>query len=190
MEYKDLDEALKYAGLSELPAENDETLIWTDAIARVIKRSGVGGYAIVVRGSDGTPSLKKTFGELVLVSSIEKIYPFTFLLQEHVPLFRDKDDIIKYLLVRRGQSHKDLFESLPNEELKNLVYTEAIKEQRMKIDINKSHSLDEVYDPEKGFFLSVEESKKIIENGNKIKEASKPGKSGKGAKGSNSGSKK
>lgn len=92
--------ALSMFMLKELPDKDDGKLIWVKALALVKKRDGTQSYVCLKRNADTlTYNISNDFGTCSAVVEYVEIYPFSFLKEKYMPVFKGvkKEDRINYL---------------------------------------------------------------------------------------------
>lgn len=134
LEKETLTAVLQFTGCTELPAALKEGDIYVRAIAKVKKANNHETMCVIVNDGTGKPIIKKDFGSISMIKDIVEIYPLSVLESDSIPDFRNKKDIVSFL-VRLGEteSHVEKLASSKEDEdkaaLKALVYKHCIKLQ-------------------------------------------------------------
>lgn len=130
IEHESLIEILDYLKMPMLPHPNIESKIWTKAIVKVQSMDGSVGYIYATHDFYAIDELKieKSCGCLGIYHSTLGIYPLEYLDTAVVPIIKDKDDIINFLLPRCNEE-KEHLESMKMPALRMLFYNVCIKEQ-------------------------------------------------------------
>lgn len=95
-----LQAALQDFGLTTLPKEvkKDSGIELIEGIALVTKSNGIQGYVKVSGDGDGGITIKKDYGQALLIRSIDKLYPVQTLdTKRFKPDLRSDKQIIKFL---------------------------------------------------------------------------------------------
>ena len=129
-EKESLIDALAYCSLRDIPAADDGSGYWLEALAKVAKRDGTKSYVYVVRNIDTLElETKIDFGTVSGIAFVEEYYPFEFLREEFIPKLSNKDERVKYL----AKSNDDLtkqYSKLSVKSLDELIIKNAIKAQK------------------------------------------------------------
>lgn len=134
LEKETLVEVLNYTKCSELPAPLKKNDIWVRAIAKVKKANNHETMCLVENDGEGNPLIKKDFGSLSMIVSVEEIYPLSLLRSNMLPDFRKKKDLGIFLKQHgyESESVDALVESKEEEDkatLKKLVIKICVKNQ-------------------------------------------------------------
>lgn len=119
-------EALRFAGVPELPKEYSEgDGIWLRAIAKIMTNTAIQSYAIVENGGLGNVKFVKVFDSYG-VSKILSLHPFVFANEKSVKSSPDalelKDELARAYSVSRQE-----IDSVPPEKLKELEENYRVK---------------------------------------------------------------
>lgn len=87
---KSLIDALSYCDLRELPQEDTKEYVWLKALALASKMDGTKSYILIDKDVDGGYKIKKDFGSVSAIKSVDKIYPFAMLDASYMPAFKTK----------------------------------------------------------------------------------------------------
>lgn len=97
-EQETLIDALAYCSLRDIPAADDGSGYWLEAIAKVAKRDGTKSYVYAVRNKTNLDiEIKVDFGTVSGIAFVVEYYPFEFLREEFLPKLANKDERVKYL---------------------------------------------------------------------------------------------
>lgn len=119
---KSLQESLRYAGVTELPAAATDSN-WMNAIVLVRRITGDHNYC-VAKNENGNARIIRSFGSIGMVSEIEAIYPYASLNPNFVFKSEDDDAILTHL-TNYGYSY---------DEVSALLSTEGKTEGQIKAD--------------------------------------------------------
>lgn len=136
--------ALAATRLTSLPSPltTDEKRLWLRAIGLVKKIDGSQSYALYEY--DGTDvKLKRDFGTMAIVSEIVAMYPFEYLDQKYMPLFKSEKMMVIYAqrfahvdlsqnIIREGKSQEQIDKDLA--ELKSVVFKSIVEIAQLSID--------------------------------------------------------
>lgn len=135
-----LQEALTYAGCPELPAVEKDGDVWINAIAFVKKTNGSSAYVIMGRSSKtGEKTIVKDIGDIAGIHTIVSIHPYKFLKESFIPDCKTKEEFIAFLSYRT-KTDRTFFEGLSNEQIRNRIYAEAIKDQNSREQRDRNES--------------------------------------------------
>ena len=138
MEIAELD-ALRYAGVPEMPAEADEhTPVWIYAIARVTTNILTESYAIVKMDYGRSPIVIRSFTDEGIVR-IDSVHPFKFLDARFVPSLESAVATKQYVAQAYGVS-VDEVKKLKKPDILRLFYMHCIKTQ-LKCEEEQSNKL-------------------------------------------------
>lgn len=130
-----LSDALNWAKIGELPEKQDKRKskkIWIAAIALVTKVDNSRNYAVVFNDGFGQPRIKKDFGKIALIKSIDELYPYDFLMEVDRPLLKNQLDIRNYV-VSYGSDPKKIDYLLSENEADGTPKSE----EKVKADLTK-----------------------------------------------------
>ena len=97
-EKESLIDALAYCSLRDIPAADDGSGYWLEALAKVAKRDGTKSFVYAVRNADTLDiEIKVDFGTISGIAFVEEYYPYEFLRDEFLPKFANKEERVKYL---------------------------------------------------------------------------------------------
>lgn len=126
---------LEATGLPAIPEpiEKKETRVWVKAVARIRKRNGNEGFAIVVNACGGTPRLVKVFDDYG-VSEILDVRPYEWLADKYakkIEAMTESADI-KAFVSAAYAIPADRLRSTSTEKAKCLAYNYCIQKQLEK----------------------------------------------------------
>lgn len=92
-------DALAYCDLRSLPKEWDKQNVYILAIGLVSKSDGTFNYVSMKKDVDGKDTIVKDFGNISAINRIEKVFPYKFLDESYMPVFKTKgkDERIEWL---------------------------------------------------------------------------------------------
>lgn len=122
-------EGLKFAQIPELPEKWDEKNVWVKALAKVRRCNNKVEFVVVKNNGSNKPSIIKSFGTVSAVHEFMEIYPFELLSPVYIPEFRNKAEIINYLVSKFGENQREKLMEMKNSDLKSLVRAAAIQDQ-------------------------------------------------------------
>ena len=90
---------LSYLGLKNLPNEWDKENVWLLAVGLISKRDGTSNYVALKKDENGNPKIVKDFGNIATLVRIEEVYPYMYLDERYIPMFKTKtkDERIEWL---------------------------------------------------------------------------------------------
>lgn len=132
-EQESLIDALAYCSLRDIPAADDGSGYWLEALAKVAKRDGTKSYVYAVRNAETLETeIKVDFGSISGIAFVEEYYPFEFLRNEFMPTFANKDDRVKYLAQGAADAEKRY----------SKMSVKALEEEIIKKAINAQKAFD------------------------------------------------
>lgn len=121
-------EALRHAGLPQLPPERDEnTPVWIFAIAKIRTMLLGEAFAIVRNTFEETPAVLQYFGEGA-IAKFESIHPYKFLDKKYVPTF-DKQNTAKKFVAKVYEKPLAEVEKYNKADILKLVYNYCVQRQ-------------------------------------------------------------
>lgn len=129
-EKESLIDALAHCSLRDIPAADDGSGYWLEALARVAKRDGTKAYVYAVRNIDTLDiEIKIDFGTISGIAFVEEYYPFEFLRDEFMPKLSNKDERVKHLANGDEEVSKQ-YSKMSVKALDELIIKNAIKTQK------------------------------------------------------------
>lgn len=127
-ETESLTQMLLEAKIPTLPQENDESKVWTLAIVKILRNTGVADYVIAQHDyfSWNEINVKSEMANVGIPKQILGIYPYDYLTSSDVPAVKDKQDIVTFL-ARVTHEDEEYLSSLTNDALKDMFYNTCIK---------------------------------------------------------------
>jgi len=126
---KTLNDALEYACFPSPPDLNDESRIWIKAIVLIKKINNISNYGIAKRDEYGKIRIIKDFGPSVKIIGIEDLRPYCYLKPKYIGEFKNKTDIINYLVSNNPDLSIDKLSLMKGSDLKRMVINNAIEQQ-------------------------------------------------------------
>lgn len=187
LEKNSLREALDDNRCAELPPELKDGDIFVRAIVRVLKANNKESMCLAVNDGSGNPLIKKTYGSVASIVKVLDIYPLSILDKNYIPVFRTKEEIIKFLircgedsdylaclLASDAQEDKDKIKALVikhcvGDQLsnENMERRAAIREQRQEEE--KQRQEEEKQRRAEEIAKKEEELKRRVKNGQETK---------------------
>lgn len=144
---KSLEDALKAAGIVVLPKARTERSnpYWLKAVCKVSKANGVQSYCLCENKGDGTPLIKRDFGPMSVITSIESVHPYQELEKRFTPKLRSDKEIERYLfksnvdpkltaslLSREGKTSEEY--GRDRKKIRELIMTVAMKDAILMLE--------------------------------------------------------
>lgn len=128
-----LTQMLLEAKIPTLPQENDESKVWTLAIVKILRNTGVSDYVIAQHDyfSWNEINVKSEMANVGIPKQVLGIYPYDYLNSSDVPDVKDKQDIVTFL-ARVTHEDEEYLSGLTNEALKGMFYNTCIKHKVSK----------------------------------------------------------
>ena len=122
-------DVLEYAFLYSLPDLENGTDMWIRAIGLVTKSNTKQNYCILSKNGFGEINVIKTFGSAAKIVKINEIRPYVYLNQKYIIEFKNKAEIISYILKQYTEYSEDELKTITNANLKALCINHWINQQ-------------------------------------------------------------
>lgn len=144
VEEESLREMLHYAHVDALPEKwkpekDNQFTIWTRAIVKVRRRSGICDYVVAIRDffSWEGISVKKELGGFGIAAQVLGIYPYEWLPRSYYPTTYNKEEMIRFIMSYRNEDEEYL-KGVSDENLKKMCINISIREMIKDKDIKHS----------------------------------------------------
>lgn len=131
-------DALSYAFLFSLPNIYEGNDVWIRAIGLVTKSNTEQNYCILARDYNGDAQVIKDFGNSSKIVRIDEVRPYMFLDQKYIVEFKNKAEIINYLLVQYREYTDEELKQMKGSQLKTMCINLWINKQLEDYEIENN----------------------------------------------------
>ena len=130
-------DVLEYAFLYSLPDLENGTDMWIRAIGLVTKSNTKQNYCILSKNGFGEINVIKTFGSAAKIVKINEIRPYVYLNQKYIIEFKNKADVITYLLSQYREYTEEELKQIKSAQLKAMCINTWINQQLEDYELKK-----------------------------------------------------